>query len=369
MADAIDSLEEGFALFNSADRLVLFNSTFQEKVDSVAPGALEIGQTFEDLIRCLLKAEAYMIKPVDKELFLRERVESHKNAPSRRVHQHADGRWMEVTERPTTEGGIVLVQHDITERKRAEQALLAEKQIADLANRSKTEFLTNVSHELRTPLNAIIGFADLLQAAPYGELGDCRYGEYAEAIRSSGKQLLGVINDILGYSRVDLGQAVLSEESIDVDGVFDRILSRLRTRAEKSNIELKSNVMCNGNRLFADQRMMMQILFNLAANAVKFTPSGGHVALTADVDESGRFVFRITDDGIGIAREDIDRVMQPFGQADGSTSRNFEGTGLGLPLAKSFTELHGGELKLDSKPDVGTAVTVSLPAERVLTPS
>jgi signal transduction histidine kinase len=254
------------------------------------------------------------------------------------------------------------------EKRRMEAALIASKEEAETSSRAKSNFLANMSHELRTPLNAIIGFAELLESETFGPIGSPRYKEYAATIRGSGIHLLGLINDVLDLSRLDAGRADLHEEVIFVEHLVETVLTMIEQQAEKNNIKLVKDIAHNLPRLNADARRVRQVLLNLLANAIKFTPSGGTVSIRVARNILGELSFEIADNGVGIAPQDISKALTRFGQVDSRLARKFEGAGLGLPLTKQLMELHGGTLSLTSKVDVGTVVTVTFPLERLVEP-
>ncbi len=255
---------------------------------------------------------------------------------------------------------------DITERKGAEEAMLAAMKEAEIMNRTKSEFLANMSHELRTPLNAIIGFSEIIKDERFGPVGSTKYRNYAEDINDSGLHLLSLINDILDLSKVEAGVEELHEEDIEVPGVTRSILKLVRQRAEHDGLELELDLPDDLPLLRADGRKLKQILANLLSNALKFTDPGGKITLRAWCRADSGFVFQIIDTGIGIAAEDIPKALSQFGQIDGDLNRQYEGTGLGLPLTKAYVELHGGCLDLQSQACLGTTVTVRFPAERII---
>ena len=236
---------------------------------------------------------------------------------------------------------------------------------AAAANESKANFLASMSHELRTPLNAIIGFSDFLMLEAFGPIGCTRYREYIQDIHDSGAHLLSLINDVLDLSRLDAGQTELKEEDIDLSGLVAETLRMLQPQAQKTNVTLLEGVDDNVPFICADRRRILQVLLNLVSNAVKFTPAGGTVTIAASY--SGTEVrIAVRDTGIGIAKHDIPRALERFGQVDSRLARKYQGAGLGLPLAKQLMELHGGRLELTSEVGRGTTVTVTLPAERVV---
>jgi signal transduction histidine kinase len=275
------------------------------------------------------------------------------------------GAIIEARSVPMPDGGLFCTYLDVTERKQAETALLRAKEEAELASRSKSEFLANMSHELRTPLNAIIGFADILKSELFGPLGHERYRGYAADIHDSSQLLLRLVNDILDVAKIESGKAELFEEQVEIAGVIKSCLRLVRDRVQARGLYLTRIIPPNLPLVQGDERRLKQIVINLLSNAVKFTPTGGHITVRAGVEDGG-FIIAVEDTGIGIAAEDIDKALNRFGQIDSRLQRRYEGTGLGLPLTKSITELHGGRLRLDSTPGVGTKVTVWLPPERIL---
>jgi PAS domain S-box-containing protein len=282
-----------------------------------------------------------------------------------------ESRILLTTKSPLRDGegrvvNVVTVSLDITERKRAEEQLREAKEGAELANRTKTEFMANMSHELRTPLNAIIGFADIIRAELLGTVGSPRYREYARDIGDSARHLLSIINDILDVSKIEAGKLELHEDCIDLDAVMDDVLRLVHERAEMAGVALRREAPGQVPRLFADQRKIKQILLNLISNAVKFTPAGGTVTLSRSVGADNGIIMSVADTGIGIAPEHIPIATARFGQVDSSMTRRYSGTGLGLPLTIGLVELHRGKLTIDSALGRGTTVRVSMPPERSL---
>ena len=237
-----------------------------------------------------------------------------------------------------------------TEQRRAEQA-----------SRAKSEFLANMSHELRTPLNTIIGFSGLMETGVYGPLNE-HYADYSRHINQSGQNLLHIINDILDIAKIDAGQLQAETETLDAASMVESCVGLLRPQAEASNLALRFETPVQMDcRVVADSRRMKQALLHLMSNAIKFTPSGGHVSVMMAARKPGMIDVVIEDSGIGMTEEQIVMAFQPFRQADGSLARKYEGTGLGLVLAKRLTELQGGELILESVFGAGTKVTLRLP--------
>jgi len=236
--------------------------------------------------------------------------------------------------------------------------------LAEMANRAKSSFLANMSHELRTPLNAIIGFADFMRCKP---LTQPTYKEYAEYIHDSGGHLLDIVTDILDLSRVEAGKATLNDNIVEIGPLVRASLLLVSERADGLGIKLCVSICDPAPLIRADQLRLKQILINLLSNAVKFTPQDGEIHVSVDQSAKGDVVFVVRDTGIGMAPEDLPRIQQPFVQLDDVATKRYEGTGLGVPLAVAMAKLHGGSLTFDSWPGVGTTVTLTLPAERVIT--
>jgi signal transduction histidine kinase len=234
---------------------------------------------------------------------------------------------------------------------------------ADKANRAKSEFLANMSHELRTPLNAIIGFSDILKKELFGAIGNDKYAEYIRDINDSGHHLLAIINDILDLAKAEAGKLTLQEDEVDLSRCLDDAIRMCRGRATSANVDLSFPDSGHPFYAYVDERLIRQIVLNLLTNAIKFTHEGGRVTLTLTGDKDG-IDIRVSDTGIGIAPEDIERIIRPFEQVETVLSRSHGGTGLGLPLTAKLTELHGGSLTIESQVSQGTTVTVWLPAER-----
>ena len=259
------------------------------------------------------------------------------------------------------------VEERTRELKEREAALVLAKEQAEIANRAKSEFLANMSHELRTPLSAIIGFAEILLDERLRPKEPAQAEDYVKDIHSSGQHLLNLINDILDLSKIEAGNARLNETEIDLHAVLASCQRLIAPRAMNGELEMITKLPATPlPALYADPRMLKQILTNLLSNAVKFTPAGGRVEVSAWLDREGAYFIQVTDSGIGIAAEDIPKALARFEQIDGQHSRRFEGTGLGLPLTKALVELHGGSLSLESEVGVGTTARARFPESRTL---
>ena len=245
-------------------------------------------------------------------------------------------------------------------RREAERALM----VAEQANQAKSHFLAAMSHELRTPLNAILGFSELIrdQTLGLGATAADRYSEYAADVHDSGSYLLDLINDILDISKIEAGKIEIDRAEVDLCALLEGVLRLVKVRADSGGLTLDLDVDDRAAFIIADERALKQIAFNLVSNAIKFTPSGGHILVRAVADEE-RIDLSVVDSGIGIPPEALDQVTQPFEQVDNRLDRRspFGGTGLGLSLVRALTELHGGQVRIESTVNVGTKVTVSLP--------
>lgn len=287
----------------------------------------------------------------------------------RRLDRFADGVGVLTAFAAALLIGLVLLlfrQRRVLELKeRAELGALAAKRTAEEANRAKSEFLANMSHELRTPLNAIIGFSSIIKNEMLGAVNVPRYREYAGDIHASGQHLLAIIGDILDLSKVEAGKFELADEDFDADEIMSVAGRLVREKIERIDTALEVLLPADPIRLHADRRALLQVLINLLSNAVKFTTEG-KVVLSAQLTESGGFVYVITDTGIGMTPAQIKIALQPFGQIQNALTRSQSGTGLGLPLSDRLVRLHDGWLGIQSVPGEGTRVSVHLPPYRVL---
>ena len=257
--------------------------------------------------------------------------------------------------------GILQTGLDITSHKRSEETLLHAKLEAEAANRTKSEFLANMSHELRTPLNSIIGFSDILLERVFGELNDKQL-KYVNNISTSGKHLLELINDILDLSKVEAGKMELHYSEFSISSVFEEVRAIFVPIAQKKSLEITFNVESIVT-LEADRGRMIQVLYNLVSNAIKFTPYGGKVHVCCRKSGS-RALISVKDTGIGISPEDQREIFQPFTQIDSSSSRQYCGTGLGLALVKKTINLHQGDIWVESNIGKGSTFIFSIPLRK-----
>ncbi len=381
--EAIESISETFVLWDADNRLVMSNGKFNE-YSGLANECLLPGINREEL-EPRIRAVAFEKRMAN---------ENGRNGAVTFERQLADGRWLQVNERRTQDGGLVSVGTDITQLKVHEERLVdserrlmatiydlslarksevertleltelnskyaVEKERAEAANRAKSEFLANMSHELRTPLNAIIGFSEIMHSGTFGTLGSDRYVEYVHDIHTSGNYLLNVINDILDMSKIEAGHFSLDREEIDLCPLIHETVRVVSLQAQEKAVKVETRI-AESVTLNADRRAIKQILINLLSNAVKFTDTGGRISVRAR-KVSGALVFTIEDTGCGIPKSALKKIGQPFEQVANQFTKSHAGSGLGLAISRSLTELHGGALKIRSHEGVGTIVSVRIP--------
>lgn len=253
---------------------------------------------------------------------------------------------------------------DISEHKHLEESLRWAKEQADSANRAKSAFLAGMSHELRTPLNAILGFSEMMRNETFGALGHGKYNEYIQDIHFAAQHLLEIINDVLDMSKIEAGKYELVEQDVDVNALFESVLRVMHDHADAAQLTIAPTIDPALKTIYADRRVLRQMLFNLLSNALKFSPPESTIQLRAGLESGSKNIcLVISDNGRGMEKEDIARMMEPFNQGQSSINDG-TGTGLGLPLTRAMAELHGGSLHIESVKGKGTTATIILPKER-----
>lgn len=367
LGEAIETISEGFALYDAEDRLVICNSRYREMYAGVDL-AIEPGIHYQEVIQAA--AQAGMIPDANGHLdaWLTARLDRHHHPGGAYEQRRAGGRWLKISERITADGGCVGVFTDITELK-AREAQLGElvDRLADArdqatqATLAKSRFLANMSHELRTPLNAIIGLAEML-AEDAEDQALKEFREPLDRILRAGRHLLELINDVLDLSKIEAGRLDLHEEEIDLAALVADLAGASQPLAARNGNRLVVERPTGLGSMRADQTRLRQIILNLLSNACKFT-EGGTVTLAVARDAGQGWVrFRVSDTGIGMTRDQLGRLFQEFTQADSSTTRKYGGTGLGLAISQRLAALMGGTIAVESEPGVGTSFTVRLPA-------
>ncbi len=363
ITEIVESLQEGFALFDEDDHLVMSNQNYARIFPTVAE-LIKPGVKFEELIRAAAERGQNIEALESKEMWVQRRLDAHARPRGRFEHRFTDGRWIWVEEHKTGDGRTLSTYIDITQLKQRETELRRARDEAQVADAAKSEFLANISHELRTPLNAIMGFSEIIAEQMFGPANQ-QYVDYAKDINGSGDHLLNIINNLLDLSKVEAGKIELSERSIDVSDMAETCQRLIQAQAEKQGITLKTSVAIGIPSLWADDVRIKQVVLNLLSNAIKFTPSGGCVDLNIRQTVDEDLEIEVADTGIGMDEDEIAVALQPFGQLAGAYARDHQGTGLGLPLAKSLVELHGGKIVIESGKDTGTRTIVTLPKDRM----
>lgn len=381
---AIETMPDAFAVWDKHKRMVISNPKFKQiyRLGEADPG-LE-GPGYHEFDRRVNK------------LMVRNYRQRKGFQSLNYQAQMRDGRWLQISEQPTVDGGLVSVSFDVSKLKSTQQNLvireqqmrttvetlrasrrelegktqklaeladkyMREKDRAEEANQVKAEFLANISHELRTPLNAILGFSDMMQREVLGPIENSKYQGYINDIHMSGSYLLELINDILDMSRIEAGRLKLDRAPCKLNELLDDCLNIVGPQASERDISL-SQVIDSQIELELDQRAIKQVMLNLMSNAIKFTQAGGRVDLNVERRDGNVHIY-VKDTGIGIEEAALSKLGRPFVQVENQLTKSYSGTGLGLAISRSLIDLHGGSLTIDSEVGVGTTVLVSLPID------
>ena len=261
--------------------------------------------------------------------------------------------------------GLIGIVQDVSERDRVERELIAARKAAEAASEAKSRFLATIGHELRTPLNAINGFSEIMVSETLGPLGNDGYRDYARHILASGRHLLDLINNVLDLTRLEFNAVAPDADPVDVNALIHSVAGQMQPQAAQQQIDLAARATMPV-RLRADPRLLRQVLFNLIGNAIKFSPPATAVDVVGEVTDAGEFAFRVRDAGPGIAEADLERVVEPFQQADDGLSRRHEGLGLGLYIVRTIAEGHGARLTIGRSPQGGAEVGLLFPPKRVV---
>lgn len=354
---AIDSMNEGFLLFDANDELIAANKKFHKMNANV--------QTFLD--------KGGSFKEIDQDGGALGGI-FDSSGPGRALglggesdallRRFDDGSWYLETVSRTPDGGRAVTLADVSELIAVQDALVAARHEAELANSAKSDFLAAMSHELRTPLNAILGFAEIIREQYFGEIGD-KYKEYTDDILRSGEYLLSLVNDVLDLSVIEAGKRSLAMENLETVGIVMECMRSIEDKARTNGIALMADIPDGLPSVYGDRQALKQILLNLFSNAVKFTPAGGRIQIAVSSADAG-VTIAIDDTGVGIAEENIPTLTEPFSQIKGTPYLSDKGWGLGLAITKALVDLHRGSMEITSEIGKGTRVAVFFPASPFL---
>jgi signal transduction histidine kinase len=344
---ALESSPDGLALIDSRGRLVIANNQVARFFPE-AKDALDEGTPFAELFARVAPYHAVDGGSADPELL------------TRRPAHLSDGRWVRLSRALTPEGGYFLLWSDITELKVREARIEIARRQAEAASLAKSSFLAAMSHELRTPLNAIIGFSEIIGGQMFGSAGNPKYQEYADNISASGRHLLEIINNVLELAKSEAGKMELRPEPTVLAPILEDCAVMVGPQCEAAKLSFALQLTPEPVMVSGDPVKLRQILLNLLSNAIKFSSPGGRVTLTLAAS-AAEAVISVSDTGIGMSPEQIPTALTPFAQVDNRLARRYDGTGLGLPLSKTFVELHGGRMEIESALGHGTTVRVRLP--------
>jgi len=359
---AIETISDGFALFDPDDRLVLCNNRYRElypKLDDVA----QPGTPFSTILKVGVDRGVIDTGGQSPEAWISERLRQHAK-PEGLVEYHHGTIWVRISERLTPDGSTVVVYTDISELKQRQQELEEAMKQAETANRAKSAFLANMSHELRTPLNAIIGLTEMM-VTNAARFGTDKALEPLRRVHRAGKHLLELINQVLDLSKIEAGKLEFNPEFVNVPRLLDEVAGTTRPLAEQNKNNLTIECPADIAPLYVDALRLRQILLNLLSNACKFTKNGDISLRVAPVSSDGRtwLDFVVTDSGIGMTRDQLSKLFEEFTQGDQSTARRYGGTGLGLAITRRLCRMMDGDVTVTSEAGNGSKFVVRLPAD------
>jgi signal transduction histidine kinase len=356
LVDAIESISEGFALFDRDDRLVLCNSRYRDLLYPGMADLMEPGTPFATIIR--RAAERGLVEEARGrvEEWVAERLARHRNASGEEVPHRSGERWIRISERRTTDGGAVAIYTDVTDLQEA-------RDLALQATEAKSQFLASMSHELRTPMNAIIGFTRLVMRRSKDVLPAQQYGNL-EKILASANHLLALLNDVLDLSKIEAGKMAVLSEAFEVAALIGEVRATIQPLIAKNGNTLVVECAPDLGAMTSDQTKLRQNLFNLLSNAAKFTQAGTITLAARRLSRDGQdwLEFKVADTGIGMTKEQLGKLFEAFSQAEASTARDYGGTGLGLAITRRYCRLLGGDVTVESTPGAGSTFTIQLPA-------
>ena len=366
LQSTLEHIGEGLSVFDSRGRLIAWNSRFCELLE--LPPDLAAGAPLRDILT--LQAVRGDFGLGDASVEVAKRLERfYRDVPTTKERTTPRGRVLQICRRAMPDGAVVSVYSDITDLKASERRLIQARNQAETANLAKSEFLANMNHELRTPLNAIIGFSEIIAHELFGPLGNEKYLDYIKDIHQSSLHLLSIIKDVLDMSKIEAGKLELSRERLNIRSLIGEVIRMMRERAQSRGIKLATMLADENLEIWADESAMKQIFLNLLSNAIKFSRDGGEVCIRVAADKPDLAIVEFEDHGIGMNEEELERALLPFGQAKPSTTRNYGGTGLGLPITKGLIEAHGGKLAIESRSGQGTIARITVPTERAPLPA
>jgi signal transduction histidine kinase/ActR/RegA family two-component response regulator len=357
LREAINVLPEGLVFLDPEGRYVLWNERYAEIYHRSADLFRE-GVKLADTLKVGVARGDYPEAVGREEAWLADRMALLDNPGQRHEQLLADGRWVMIEERRTSDGGTIGLRVDITEMKEQAEALRLALDRAEAASRAKSDFLANMSHEIRTPLNGVLGLAEALGRTPLDE----RQKEMLSAVVASAGTLDGILADILDFSRLEAGQLVINEAIFDLDELVRQAAAPFAAAAEAKGLGFTATIEDRPvGRVEGDPTRLRQIITNLLSNAIKFTTVGEVTLTVARANRGDRYVFEVRDSGIGFEPAEAERLFNRFEQADGSITRRFGGAGLGLSICRQLAELMGGEISAEGRPGRGARFTVVLP--------
>ena len=360
LKEAIETISEGFAIYDAEDRFVLANAKYRELYD-LSSESLVPGRPFADILRDGLCQGKYSEATGREDTWLEERLHKHRSPGQPFEQQLADGRWLRVSEYRMADGSLAGLRADITDLKLTENSLIEAKESAERANQAKSDFLSSMSHELRTPMNVILGFAQVLEQ---DDRLDAEQLDNLHEISKAGHHLLELINEVLDLAKIESGRINLSMEGLALASLFDECRSMIAPLAASQGLHLDVQPPAD-LAVFADRGRLKQVLLNLLSNAVKYNRPGGTIVLTAERMPDARIRLAVRDGGKGIAPDRMAELFQPFNRLDAEASQ-IEGTGIGLSISKRLIEMMGGDIGVESEVGVGSTFWLVLNASNAV---